>query len=251
MLNEIRIIETEEEGERARRPNPRESGGRRARAWLRTPSGRRLGGWVERALFAAALVLLGIWGAVRLEGEWFQVRQERLLAERLAARAAEPGSSPADAPALFEPGQLVGRIDVERLGISSVIVEGTDTVDLRHAVGHLPGTALPGASGNVALAGHRDSYFRGLGGVELGDRIVVTSTAGTFDYVVESTEVVDPDRVEVLAPTETPTLTLLTCYPFRYVGPAPQRFVVRARLAGRAEQPVKAAAGSTVRLAQR
>ena len=96
------------------------------------------------------------------------------------------------------------------------------------AVGHVPGTALPGATGNVALAAHRYGYFKGLRRVRKGDEITVTTSLGAFHYAVDSIEIVEITDVAVLKPTIEPTLTLITCYPFDFVGHAPQRLIVRA-----------------------
>ncbi|HEV2492103.1 MAG TPA: class D sortase [Terriglobia bacterium] len=125
-------------------------------------------------------------------------------------------------------GSLVGRVAVPRIGLSSVVLEGDDTKVLQVAVGHIPGTALPGEAGNVALAGHRDTVFRELRAVHKGDTISLTTLQGDYRYRVEAVEVVPPDDTAVLKPTAEPSLTLVTCYPFNYVGAAPWRFVVRA-----------------------
>jgi sortase A len=121
-----------------------------------------------------------------------------------------------------------GTILIPRLGVEGNILEGADDDTLRIAVGHIPGTALPGAAGNVALAAHRYGYFKGLRRVRKGDRITVRTPGGTFRYAVDHIEIVEITDVSVLAPTTTPTLTLVTCYPFDYIGPAPQRLIVRA-----------------------
>jgi sortase A len=126
-------------------------------------------------------------------------------------------------------GSLLGRIAVPRIGLSSVVLEGDDTNVLKLAVGHIPGTALPGEQGNIAIAGHRDTFFRGLRDVRKNDEIALTTPAATYRYRVESTEVVEPDDTAVLKPSVTPSLTLVTCYPFNYVGSAPERFIVRAQ----------------------
>jgi sortase A len=101
---------------------------------------------------------------------------------------------------------------------------------LRRAVGHVPQTALPGQWGNIVLAGHRDTFFRPLRKIQAGDAIALKTPAGNFEYRVESTAVTAPTDVQLLKPTEDRSLTLVTCYPFYYVGPAPKRFIVRARL---------------------
>ena len=110
-----------------------------------------------------------------------------------------------------------------------VVVEGVDKTTLRRAVGHIPGTALPRHSGNVGLAGHRDTFFRPLKDLKIKDEVQLSTLQGNFTYEVESLRVVDPDNVGVLAPSGENVLTLVTCYPFYYVGPAPKRWIVRAR----------------------
>jgi sortase A len=125
--------------------------------------------------------------------------------------------------------ELVGRIEIPRLNISAVVREGADHKTLKNAAGHLPGTPLPGQQGNVAIAAHRDTFFRALKGVRKGDEISVVTPSGTFEYQVESMKIVLPTNVEVIEPTKESALTLITCYPFYYVGSAPKRFIVRAR----------------------
>jgi len=123
---------------------------------------------------------------------------------------------------------LVGRITIARLNLSVAIGEGADEAVLRRAVGHIAGTALPGQVGNVGLAGHRDTFFRPLRNIRLADTIILTTERGDFRYRVVSTKVVDPHAVEVLGPATKEILTLVTCYPFYFVGKAPRRFIVRA-----------------------
>jgi sortase A len=110
-----------------------------------------------------------------------------------------------------------------------VVVEGVDKTSLRRAVGHIPRTALPGAAGNVGLAGHRDTFFRPLKDIKIEDEIQVSTLNGTFKYKVVSLRIVDPENVGVLAPSGENVLTLVTCYPFYFVGPAPKRWIVRAK----------------------
>ena len=105
-----------------------------------------------------------------------------------------------------------------------------DTRTLRGAVGHIPGTALPGERGNAGFAAHRDTFFRPLQGVRKGDEVIVTTPRGVYRYSVTGTRVVEPENVSVLDPTKETALTLVTCYPFDYIGSAPQRFIVRASL---------------------
>jgi sortase A len=130
------------------------------------------------------------------------------------------------------PGEPIGRLEIPRLHVSAMVLEGTTSKVLRVAAGHVTGTALPGAAGNVAIAAHRDTFFRALRDVRDKDLILVTTPYGTFRYVVEATEIVNPTDVEVLRRTHHPELTLVTCYPFIYIGAAPKRFVVHAQQEG-------------------
>ena len=110
-----------------------------------------------------------------------------------------------------------------------MMTEGVDKQTLSRAIGHVPTTARPGEPGNCALAGHRDSFLRGLGGVRVDDVVRIVTATRTFEYRVEWTRIVDPHQVDVLDSTATRSLTLVTCYPFEFLGHAPQRFIVRAR----------------------
>jgi sortase A len=125
---------------------------------------------------------------------------------------------------------LVGRIEVPRLRLSVIAREGIDGKTLRGAAGHIPGTALPGEPGNAGFAAHRDTFFRPLKSVREGDDVVVTTPRGVYRYAVTGTRIVEPADVSVLDPTTDAILTLVTCYPFEYIGNAPQRFIVRAAL---------------------
>jgi sortase A len=192
--------------------------------------------WWQRALFARAILLLGYCGSVLLDSWLFQRRAsvefQRLLQDRQAAGQAalqsEVIASPKPTPAAMPDG-LIGRIEIPRLLLSAVVMEGVDTLTLQRAVGHIPGTALPGESGNVGLAGHRDTFFRGLKDLKIKDKIQVSTGTGSFTYQVVSLRIVEPDNVGVLAPSGENLLTLVTCYPFYFVGAAPQRWIVRAR----------------------
>ncbi len=134
----------------------------------------------------------------------------------------EPGSKTA--------GGVIGRIEIASLGLSVPILSDIDTASLLRGVGHVPGTATPGGLGTIALAAHRDTFFRPLQHVTTGMTIRVTDATGTYRYMVDSTEVVTPEQVEVLAIRDRPELALVTCYPFHYIGAAPRRFIVHAHL---------------------
>ncbi len=135
------------------------------------------------------------------------------------------------------PSSVIGRLEIPRLKLSAMVREGADGQTLHHAVGHIPGTALPGYAGNVALAGHRDTFFRELRNIKKDDSIELETENGTYRYLVESTEIVGPRDVSVLAASHGSTLTLVTCYPFYYVGSAPKRFIVRAAQVSPNPQP--------------
>jgi len=125
-------------------------------------------------------------------------------------------------------GAPLGALSIPRLHLSVVVLHGTDGLTLRRGVGHIEQTAMPGELGNVGIAGHRDSFFRPLRHVQLGDEVLLETAAGRLRYRVESLRVVGPSDVDVLDSTSDATLTLVTCYPFSYFGAAPDRFVVRA-----------------------
>ena len=162
---------------------------------------------------AAGVAILNYTCLVRAEAWIYQRRGEREL----------------ERPAKPAPAGLVGRIAIRRVGISAVVAEGSDETTLRRAVGHIAGTALPGEPGNVGLAGHRDTFFRALRNIRAGDLIVLTTPRGEFQYSVVSMKVVKPNALDVLDPTSEEILTLVTCYPFHFVGSAPNRFIVRAK----------------------
>jgi sortase A len=193
--------------------------------------------WTQRALSAGAIALLGYCAFVLLDAWYFQNQQsrdlDRLLRNAPTASAAPraprtgPPSAPQDPP-LLAAGDLIGRIEIPRLGLSAVVVEGIVRRDLRRAVGHIPGTPLPGQPGNAGIAGHRDTFFRPLKGIQVDDIITLTTKWGEYRYRVVSSRVVGPNDLAVLDPTANEVLTLVTCYPFYYVGPAPDRFIVRA-----------------------
>src|SRR5688500_15222194 len=191
--------------------------------------------WLERALLVIGIVCLGYYGYVSAESALYQAYETRELDAILASAPPAPPALPAS-PALPAPpkalkaGDAVGRIEIPRLGVSAVVRAGSDARTLRLAVGHIPGTALPGESGNVGLAAHRDTFFRRLGEIREDDEVRIVTPEGTFSYRVKNTQVVDPKDVWVLDPTDAPALTLVTCYPFTFVGSAPRRFIVRAHL---------------------
>jgi len=197
--------------------------------------------WLEGGLLLVGLLLVGVWLRDYIEGHSFQsVESKKLEAGlrledtiRIAVSTPAKGTS-APVPAKRSTASAaakgaIGRIEIPRLRISGMIAEGTDNGTLKRAVGHVPRTSRPGEAGNVGLAAHRDGFFRGLGGVRKDDVIRIVTVRGTYSYRVEWMVVVDPHRVDVLDRTAEPSLTLITCYPFNWIGHAPKRFIVRAR----------------------
>jgi sortase A len=193
---------------------------------------RRILRWTQLILFAGGVSLLAYCGFVLLDARSFQHGARRQLEQMRADRQAANGevrrtafpSSPATSPPAVS-GGLIGRIDIPRLGLSAIVIEGTSATSLRRAVGHITGTALPG---NVGISGHRDTFFRPLRNIRRNDIITLTTLFGDYRYRVVSTRIVRPDSVAELDPSRDEILTLVTCYPFYYVGPAPNRFIVKA-----------------------
>jgi sortase A len=182
--------------------------------------------WTQRTLFAAGILMLGYCGFVLVD-TWVFQKQETAALERFVPPASI-GSPAGASPTIVGRDGLIGRLGVERLGISVVVIEGTSNKTLRRAVGHISGTALPGEMGNVGIAGHRDTFFRPLRNIQADDIITLTTQAGDYRYRVVSTKVVRPENVEVLSSDGGEILTLVTCYPFYFLGSAPDRFIVRA-----------------------
>ncbi len=177
----------------------------------------------------AAIVALGYCAWVWVDSKLYQAMEERRFKQEQALKGplAAPRSLP-PAPAIPKEGSPVGRLEIPRIGVSVIVVEGVESRDLKRAVGHIPGTALPGEGGNVAIAGHRDTFFRPLHSIHREDTITLSTLNGAYRYRVVFTKVVKPGDVQVVYPTGRDVLTLVTCFPFEYVGSAPERFIVRA-----------------------
>jgi sortase A len=196
--------------------------------------------WLQRGLLILGILLLALWSKSYFESSAFQSAESKKL--ETAIGPSEAAASESEPAALHAPRSskharqrmalgkgVLGKIEIPRLRIGAIIAEGSDVKTLRRAVGHIKGTALPGKPGNCALAGHRDTFLRGLGGIREDDTIRVVTPERTYAYRVEWSSVVKPQRVDVVDSTATRSLTLITCYPFVYVGHAPKRFVVRAK----------------------
>ena len=172
----------------------------------------------EWLLAGIGIGCLGFYAFETVEARRFQAEQAVEFAR--AARAY--------APVTVRAGRLLGMLDVPRLKLTAPVIEGDDEATLKRAAGHLPDTALPWELGNTAIAGHRDGLFRPLKDIKVGDEIRFRSSRDEFRYRVTGTAIVEPDDVSVLQPRGAASLTLITCYPFYYVGNAPNRFIVRA-----------------------
>lgn len=203
----------------------------------------------EALLGVIGLALLGevLIGAANARVE--RARDERTLreAERmLPTELSRPAPVRTDsAPRGAPTGPIVlGRIEIPRVGVSAIVRDGDDDATLAVAVGHVPGTARPGEPGNVVLAGHRDSFFRGLRRIRPDDTIWIRAPGHDAEYRVEATEVVGPGETRVLAATADDRLTLVTCYPFGYIGSAPKRFIVTASRILRTKLPTSGSTAS-------
>jgi sortase A len=206
--------------------------------------------WFERILFTSGLGLLAIYGAVRLDNSISSRAALKSFAalessgasvsesyegnsdtEETGLKSAELDS--ADVPKerqINQPGAPIGVLEIPKIRLEVPVFDGTDKRTLSRGVGRIAGTARPGDQGNIGIAGHRDSYFRGLKEVGIGDVIELRTVKGTDVYIVDEIHIVAPSDVSVLRPRLVSSLTLVTCYPFYFVGSAPQRYIVMASL---------------------
>jgi sortase A len=205
--------------------------------------------WSRYLLFVVGILALGYVGFALLDARLYQAYETWRFDQALKGMAASIGNGehlhlPPVSPGLAEAkhrrwrseslgidlpvGSPLGQIEVGTIGLAVMILEGTDYGTLRLGVGHIPGTPLPGQPGNVAIAGHRDTFFRPLRKIRQNDEITLATLNGSYRYRVDSTQVVEPEDTEVLNDSDESILTLVTCYPFNFVGSAPKRFIVRA-----------------------
>ena len=180
--------------------------------------------WLARLLIVVGVLAL-LWVAVNLVMTMSNRRQYEATLERMRST---PAAGAAVAPVSLAVGEPIGTLEIARVGLSGVVVEGDGDSVLDRAIGHLPDTPLPWSTGNSALAAHRDALFRPLRSVRLGDVLRLKTPHGDFDYVVLELVIVEPDELWVLDPTPVSMLTLISCYPFNFIGNAPKRFIVRA-----------------------
>ncbi len=177
----------------------------------------------------------GAWAALTwTEGQFFKALPVPTAPSAPLLPGEDPGAerTRVRAPSVrsLAPGEWIARLEAPSVGLSATVLEGSDEGTLARAAGHIESTALPGESGNVGIAGHRDTTFRPVRHLKIGDTLAVTTASRRFDYRISETMIVEPEDVYVLDPTPQPTLTLVTCYPFTFIGHAPQRFIVRAEL---------------------
>jgi len=188
--------------------------------------------WLARGrylFFIIGILALGYVGLTLVEARLYQVSAKRSLENQIQVQQSLTviRAVPAVRPAIKE-GDVLGRIDIPRLGFSVAILQGTKSRMLRLGAGHIAGTPLPGEVGNSGIAGHRDTFFRALKHIRPNDEIHLQTATGLSRYEVDWVKIVAPDDLTVLSASTESILTLVTCYPFYFVGPAPQRFVVRA-----------------------
>lgn len=192
--------------------------------------------WVERVLWIAAAAI-GAWTLFVVAQNFYYARLPVPDGHAVAAGRRLPGESPADAvgtsgsvPRRVEPGAWVARLEAPAVELKATVLEGSDDRTLRRAAGHIEYTPLPGQPGNIGIAGHRDTTFYPVRKLKRGDRLMLTTASHVFEYEVRDTRIVEPEDIQVLDPTARPAITLVTCYPFNFVGNAPKRFIVRGEL---------------------
>ncbi len=181
--------------------------------------------WSPLLLITTGNHQLGYGGFTLLDARLFQASAKRSLESQIQMEK-QPHDIQPKPP--IKPGDILGRLDIPRLGLSVAVLQGTGSRTLRLGAGHIKGTPLPGEPGNSGIAGHRDTFFRALKDVRKDDEIQFQTATGQFRYEVDWVKVVAPNDQTVLAPSTESALTLVTCYPFYFVGPAPNRYVVRA-----------------------
>jgi sortase A len=191
-------------------------------------SAQRLLRGLEILFLATGLALGAGYATVLLEAAYVD-----RLPVKAAAPAGQHGRTIEDwrAPTAAT-GTVIARFEAPAVKLSANVLEGSTDAVLDKAAGHIEGTALPGEAGNVGIAGHRDTTFRAVRNLKVGDSILLRTKKGVFDYRIRSTQIVTPDAVWVLDPTDRPVLTLVTCYPFNFIGHAPKRYIVKANLVG-------------------
>jgi sortase A len=186
--------------------------------------------WIALLLMIAGGAALGWCLAIVIDTQNTQRAAREQLESMTSATTSSRATSTPRSRVIVQPGTPLAELSIPRIGLSAVVLQGSDEHTLRVGAGHIETTPLPGESGNVAIAGHRDSFFRPLRNVQVGDDIWLNTPKAPVHYRVSSFRVVNPSEVSVIDPTADAVLTLVTCYPFYFVGSAPDRFIVRASL---------------------
>jgi sortase A len=189
---------------------------------------RRLIRLISSALIVGGFAALAYVAYVGASARYFQKTEAAKFSKSANAGPVSPTPTVVRRPMKVSDGDVIGMIEIQSVGIRAVVLQGDSSNVLRRAVGHVPTTPLPGEPGNIALAAHRDTIFRPLQKIKTGDEIDLRTATGVVQYRVRSTAIVGPSDVRVLESRGRNELTLVTCYPFYYVGNAPERFVVRA-----------------------
>lgn len=175
----------------------------------------------ERFFFSLGIVLLMYAGGTTAYGSFTQRYATWQFDREMVAAASEPTTE-------LREGDAVGKLEIPRLKMSVMVFQGVEESALVAGAGHVPGTPSPGGDGNVVIAAHRDTYFRKLSGIVPGDRVRIATTHGVYEYVVDFSATVNPEDTQVMESRGRNELTLITCFPFYFVGNAPQRFIVHA-----------------------
>lgn len=188
--------------------------------------------WIANVLLIAGILAVVVSVGSFVSMKWWEYSQNRAF-ERQRAAVSHGRMPPRTEVRNVPNGAIVGRLSIPRLHVRAMIRQGVTSPILRVALGHIPGTAFPGQPGNIGIAGHRDTLFRALRNIAANDEITFETPQATYTYRVKSTQIVNPEDVAVLNPGRGPELTLVTCYPFEYIGAAPRRFIVKATLVSR------------------
>ena len=196
-----------------------------------SPGARFILRWSRNFFLVVGVLILGYCGYVLLDAKVYQAYQTRHFEQQIKDFKSDIPSKDRVQNVSFQSsaGEALGEIELTRVGVTAMILEGTDDRTLRRAVGHIPGTPKPGQSGNVGIAGHRDTFFRALRNVRQDDEITLMTLEGSYRYRVDAISVVGPEDTQVLDNSGGDILTLVTCFPFNFVGSAPRRFIVRAQ----------------------
>ncbi len=181
--------------------------------------------WTRRVLLICGVLALSYVGLTLLDARIYQEKAGLTLEKQIHAQEEHETVHPKLA---VKEGDVLGRIEIPRIGVSVIVLQGTTARTLRLGVGHIEGTALPGEPGDIGIAGHRDTYFRSLKDIRQKDEIQIQTAAGITRYEVDWIQITVPSDVAIVSPTSESALTLVTCYPFHYIGAAPERFVVHA-----------------------